>query len=393
MRKLAIFLLAVLMCSSTNAQEKVQNFVEKLPELSGVYKSGVKEDWLVSNVAATSGLFRNADNSEIVLSNGILSRAIKISPNAATVSLKNLQTNQEYLRGVKPEAIIRIDGIDYNIGGLDGQKNYAFLTTEDKNGLKRNSGSFQLVNIELGSPKPVMEWKKVRHHAPDAEWPPKGVYVRMDYSLPVISIDYLLENSNESSLGRKTIINEDFTSKVEGWKIHVSSSHKRSSLGNEGKPGEIYTPANSTVYMEKELQEPVGIVEASFFAGTDKSSVYGPGIVLVFKERTVKFHLKPGGDDYRSTPMLGVYDGKKDVRRIGNRHKFDFNNPYILRIRLEEDAIFYEGREQTVDWRLFYKGEKDKSWGSPIAVRFGKTDKTGEGEDGKEPEVEVEDRE
>ena len=385
MKKIIIVLLNTMLYCSIIAQEKVTDFTKSLPELSGVYTTGVKEDWLITNVKVKSGLFRTSDNSEIVLSNGILSRAIKISPNAATVSLKNLQTRQEYLRGVKPEAIVEIDGIKYNIGGLDGQQNYAFLTPEDKQGLKSSLNGFQLTNIEVGSPLPVMQWNTVRHHAPDAEWPPKGVRVQMDYSLPEMSIDYLLKNSNESGLGRKTIINEDFTSEIEGWKIHVSPSHERSSLGNEGKPGEIYTPANSSVYIEKQLQKEVGLVEAAFFAGTDKSSEYGPGIVLVFKDKTVKFNLKPGGDARNSNPTLGVFDGEKNVRGVGSGYEFDFNNPYLLRIRLEEDTIFYEGREQKGDWMLFHKSEKNKSWESPVAVRYGKTNLSGEDTDREDP--------
>jgi hypothetical protein len=385
MKKIALCFWAILFFISLNAQVKLQNVIDALPEISGVHQTGVEDDWLVKNVTVKSGLFRTADNSEIVLSNGILSRAIKISPNAATVSLKNLQTKQEYLRGVKPEAIVEIDGIKYNIGGLDGQQNYAFLTPEDKKELKSSLNGFHLTNIEVGSPLPTMEWNTVRHHAPDTQWPPKGVRVQMDYSLPEITIDYLLKNSNESGLGRKTIINEDFTSETKGWNIHVSPSHERSSLGNEGKPGEIYTPANSSVFMEKQLQEEVGLVEATFFAGTDKSSEYGPGMVLVFKDRTVKFNLKPGGNARNSTPTLGVYDGEKNVKGVANTYKFDFSNPYSLRIRLEANTILYEGKEQKGDWTLFHKSDKDISWGNPVAVRFGKTNLLGEGSDGEIP--------
>ena len=99
MKNYVVVILAMLMHISLIAQEKVQDFVKTLPKLSGVYETGVTEDWLVANVQVKSGLFRSADKSEIVLSNGILSRSIKISPNAATVSLKNIQTNQEYLQG------------------------------------------------------------------------------------------------------------------------------------------------------------------------------------------------------------------------------------------------------------------------------------------------------
>jgi hypothetical protein len=48
MKKYIVALFAFLILGSLYAQEKVQNFVNTLPELSDVYATGVKEDWLVN---------------------------------------------------------------------------------------------------------------------------------------------------------------------------------------------------------------------------------------------------------------------------------------------------------------------------------------------------------
>jgi hypothetical protein len=72
MKKIIIVLLNTILCSNIIAQEKLRDFVKTLPEISGVYTTGVEEDWLLTNVKVKSGLFRTSDNSEIVLSNGIV---------------------------------------------------------------------------------------------------------------------------------------------------------------------------------------------------------------------------------------------------------------------------------------------------------------------------------
>ena len=50
MRKVFVLSMAVLLCSITIAQEKVQDIVNTLPELAGVYKTGLMEDWFQPSV-------------------------------------------------------------------------------------------------------------------------------------------------------------------------------------------------------------------------------------------------------------------------------------------------------------------------------------------------------
>jgi len=158
--------------------------VNELPLLSGVYATGIAEDWLVGRPDAAADVFRSANGKEIVLSNGILSRTFRIEPNAATVALDLLSRRKSLLRGVKPEAELLIDGRLYPVGGLMGQPNYAFLQPDWVDTLHSDPGAFQFTGFAVGKAKAPFPWKRVRHHAPDAAWPPAGVHLRMDYRLP-----------------------------------------------------------------------------------------------------------------------------------------------------------------------------------------------------------------
>ncbi|MEZ4829917.1 MAG: hypothetical protein R3C61_27085 [Bacteroidia bacterium] len=42
----------------------------------------------------------------------------------------------------------------------------------------------QFTGFQTGKAEAPFGWKQVRHHAQDAQWPPKGVHLQMDYQLP-----------------------------------------------------------------------------------------------------------------------------------------------------------------------------------------------------------------
>ena len=92
----------LLSCSfSSNAQN---NNLELEPKQVSYGNS----DWLIDGRAYKAGVFRNENDEEIVLSNGLLRRTFKISNNAATVAFDNLITGETIIRGVKPEAEVKI---------------------------------------------------------------------------------------------------------------------------------------------------------------------------------------------------------------------------------------------------------------------------------------------
>ena len=140
-------------------------------------------DWLINGSQYKADIYTNA-TGDIVLSNGLIARTIRLSPNGATIGLDNLITNESVLRGVKPEAVVMIDSIRYEIGGLKGQPNYAYLAPAWRDSLYTDKASFQLDNFYSGMPAPRMGWKRSRHHDTTAVWPPAGRYLRMDYVHP-----------------------------------------------------------------------------------------------------------------------------------------------------------------------------------------------------------------
>lgn len=183
-------------------------------------------DWLLEGSPFVAGVFQDEKPKEIILSNGLISRTFRLAPNAATVGLDNRMTGENILRGVKPEAEISIDGRNYEIGGLKGQKNYAFLRPEEIDGLEADSAAMQFINYKVSEPKAPFEWKRVRRRAPGAVWPPKGVHLQLDFKAPdrdiKVSVHYELYDgipvmakwlSLENNTG-ETIIVDDFTSEI-----------------------------------------------------------------------------------------------------------------------------------------------------------------------------------
>lgn len=161
-----LMLLATAVCAATAAEPKAQ------------------PDWLLDASPYRARIQTNATGDELRLENGLMARTFRLAPNAATIGLDNLVTGEALLRGVKPEAVVEIDGRRFEIGGLKGQPNYAFLRPEWIGSLRADPAAFRFVGLEVGQPKERFAWKRVRHHAPDVKWPPSGVHLRMDYDLP-----------------------------------------------------------------------------------------------------------------------------------------------------------------------------------------------------------------
>ncbi len=141
-------------------------------------------DWLIDARPFHAGVFQSADGKELVLRNGLVRRAFRLEPNAATVALDILETGQAMLRGVKPEAVVVIDDKRYEIGGLRGQTDYAFLRPSVVDQLTKNPSAFGFSGFVIGAPVAPFGWKRVRHHDESRAWPPHGVAVRLDFTPP-----------------------------------------------------------------------------------------------------------------------------------------------------------------------------------------------------------------
>ncbi|MCU0713171.1 MAG: hypothetical protein MUC43_14015, partial [Pirellula sp.] len=143
----------------------------------------LKDDWLINGEPFIAQVRHDETNKELVLDNGLIRRSLKLAPNAATVRFENLMTGESLLRGIKPEAVVTIDGIEFAVGGLVGQTNYAFLPGPETE-LKAAPNSFKFSHLVMGEIKPRLEWKQIRHVPEGVAWPPRGKHVVLHFVPP-----------------------------------------------------------------------------------------------------------------------------------------------------------------------------------------------------------------
>ncbi|MEM9799930.1 MAG: alpha-galactosidase [Planctomycetota bacterium] len=140
-------------------------------------------EWLVEAAPHAAAVLRGPGENDISLDNGLLRRTFRITPDGAcaTVALDDLTTGAALLRAVRPEARLALDGTPVDVGGLTGQPNHAFLDPAWLAAMEPAEGSLRLTGLSVGPIQPRLEWKRVRHHAPGAAWPPKGVELALRF--------------------------------------------------------------------------------------------------------------------------------------------------------------------------------------------------------------------
>lgn len=145
-------------------------------------------DWLLARSPFRAGLFRSKDNKELVLNNGLIRRAWRVSPNAATVAFDNLMTDEPVIRAVKPEATITINSNLIPVGGLTGQPDTGFLRREWLDGMTVRSNALVYTGYETGTIQPRMPWKRSRYSS-NLPWPPPGVELILHFAEPNKKVD------------------------------------------------------------------------------------------------------------------------------------------------------------------------------------------------------------
>jgi hypothetical protein len=142
-------------------------------------------DWLLDGSAFKAQIKLSADGREVTLDNGLILRAFRLAPNAATVSFENLITGESLLRAVRPEASLELDGKRCEIGGLSGQPVQNFLKPAWIDRLTANPDAFQFSGYMTGKTEARFAWKKRSEWMPgDLPWPPPGVSVMLEFKAP-----------------------------------------------------------------------------------------------------------------------------------------------------------------------------------------------------------------
>ncbi len=141
------------------------------------------EDWLLASEPAPARLLRSPGTNEVALENGLIRRTFRLAPEGATVGFDDLRTGVGWLRAVKPEASVTIDGREYPVGGLTGQPDHAYLLPAWIDQLRPTPNAFHLLSWQPGRPVAPFAWRRKRHSA-DLPWPPPGVTVDFTYAGP-----------------------------------------------------------------------------------------------------------------------------------------------------------------------------------------------------------------
>jgi hypothetical protein len=165
--------------SLTMAQAKI----EQLPVWVGNNEYQYTADWLVIPVTQKAQILRRADNKEIILTNGLVKRSFRLSPNVACFDYQNLSNGQQLLRAVKAEARITVNGTNYNIGGLKGQKENAYMQPQWLDSFSAGTNDFMCSGFNVGPIVPYINWKSKRW-ATNREQP-TGKMLSFSYTSPV----------------------------------------------------------------------------------------------------------------------------------------------------------------------------------------------------------------
>ena len=227
------FLASLPLVESNLRAEDYFHFQEQLrllPVISKQPDSQQNSDWLVQSTPAKAQVLQSAGHRNVILDNGIVRRVIRITPNAATISLAHLGAGTEFLRAVKPEAKLVIDGQEYNVGGLYGQPDGAYLLPEWTDALTNRPADFQLFDLKVGKPEAPFAWARTRHSA-NLPWPPPGAALDLAFrgssgvgTNVVVSLHYEIYDGlpaigkwlSVSNIGANPVTLDRFTSEMLG---------------------------------------------------------------------------------------------------------------------------------------------------------------------------------
>jgi hypothetical protein len=146
--------------------------------------SAGRPDWLIDPSPYKAAVRPDAaDPAVLHLENGLVRRTFRLSPNAACVDLKDLVTGEAVLRAVRPEASVVIDGRPFDVGGLAGVVEQAYLLETWAGAAEADPAAFRFRGYETGPIAERLTWKRKRY-AEGRPWPPRGLTLVLRFDPP-----------------------------------------------------------------------------------------------------------------------------------------------------------------------------------------------------------------
>ena len=150
-----------------------------------IFAQNQETDWLVNPIQQKANIRKVGP--DLILDNGLVRRSFRLQPNVACFDYTNLTNNQQLIRDIKPEARIVLDGKAYNIGGLAGQKEKAYLQPEWLDKMEIGQNDFTFKDYEITDLKPFVNWKPSTWATNKQQ--PKGKMVSFKFIAPIKSLE------------------------------------------------------------------------------------------------------------------------------------------------------------------------------------------------------------
>lgn len=147
-----------------------------------VAQTDQSNDWLLDNTGFVSEVIIEGD--DLLMTNGLTYRKIRLEPNAATIEYRNLSSGESLLRSIKPEAEVTINGTVYPVGGLIGLKEHGYIVSEWIADLKADSTSFRYLAHRIRPIKPRVKWNPNKRYATSNKIAPAGKEVILQFEHP-----------------------------------------------------------------------------------------------------------------------------------------------------------------------------------------------------------------
>lgn len=185
-----------------------------------------QNDWLVHPKNMPARFSENKAEKTITITNGMLQRSFYLGGNIVCFDYTNLISGEQLIRSVRPEARITINGMEYNVGGLYGQKEHAYFVKSWLNELKPDDRDFFYVSHEWTSLTQPVQWKAVDWatsrslptgkslvlHFKSKSAALKDITVKVHYdvfdNLPVLCKRITIENNSNASVKIDQVVNE-----------------------------------------------------------------------------------------------------------------------------------------------------------------------------------------
>lgn len=269
------------------------------------HSSQTVEDWLVDNRNRSAEILEQGDG-EVVLTNGLVRREFVSGPNWACYDFTNLMNSSQLLRTVMPEARVTLNGKEYPVGGLEGQKERAYFRKEWLADMHAPDHHFQFDGYEIGSVEPPFDWKaqfwttseeyatgkrlSIRFSHPDFPKLKLQLHYEIFDNLPLISKYLTLENGMDRAVYIDQVVHEILAT-VEEESAVVGSTDKMK------KSHQLYVENNFAFNnaMHAELSDQATHWKTDpLYTSQVNYDLRTPAIMEVYPEKGIGINLQPG---------------------------------------------------------------------------------------------------